>query len=273
MTPAKSFPICISPSHHYDPRISGNIVVWYDDRNGNEDIYGFDLSTKSEFPICTDEAEQEDVTISDNVIIWVGHRNGVYIYNIYGYDLSTKTEFYITNIRPPTGPWRGPNIDGDFIVWEDDLKGYWEKYGYDIRGYNLATGTQFPICTNEAYQGWADICGNIVVWQDKRNGNSDIYGYDLSARVEFPICTELHEQAKPLVSGSRVVWLDKRHSWWEKELNYWFYGYDLSTGTEFPIIRYDAIFSMALQDFDGDTIVYYDMEGEGSWKIMGLRLP
>ena len=75
------------------------------------------------------------------------------------------------------------------------------------------------------------------------------------------------------MSGSRVVWLDKRHSWWEKELNYWFYGYDLSTGTEFPIIRYDAIFSMALQDFDGDTIVYYDMEGEGGWKIMGLRLP
>ena len=113
----------------------------------------------------------------------------------------------------------------------------------------------------------------MIAWQEERNGNSNIYGYDLSARTEFPICTELHEQANPLVSGTRVVWLDKRHSWWEEELNYWFYGYDLATGTELPIARYDAIFSMGLQDFDGDTIVYYDMSGEGSWKIMGLRLP
>ena len=315
MTAAKPFPICISPSGHHNPQISGSIVVWYDDRNGNWDIYAFDLSQNSEFAICINEAKQEDVAISGNIIIWIDHRNGLSIYDIYGHDLSTKREFHITNIRQPTGPWRGPNIDGDFIVWEDDLKGYWEKYGYDIRGYNLATGTQFPICanpsqqacpkvsgdivvwtderngngdiygynlstktefpicTNEAYQGWADICGNIVVWHDARNGNYDIYGYDLSTGTEFPICTELHEQAKPLVSGTRVVWLDKRHSWWEEELNYWFYGYDLSTGTEFPIAGYDAIFSMGLQDFDGDTIAYYEMPGEGSWKIMGLTLP
>jgi len=44
-------------------------------------------------------------------------------------------------------------------------------------------------------------------------------------------------------------------------------------GQSFPITRYDAIFGMGLQDFNGDIIVYYDMEGEGSWKIMGLRLP
>ena len=131
----------------------------------------------------------------------------------------------------------------------------------------------FSICVECSQPRCPRISENMIVWQDERNGNSDIYGYDLSARTEFPICTELHEQANPLVSGTRVVWLDKRHSWWEEELNYWFYGYDLATGTELPIARYDAIFSMGLQDFDGDTIVYYGMSGEGSWKIMGLRLP
>ena len=315
MTAAEVFSICSKPSQHYDPRISENIVVWHDNRNGNYDIYGFDLSAKNDSPICTDVEEQQDAAISGNIIIWVDHRKGVYVYDIYGYDLSTETEFLITNIRQPTGPWRGPNIDGNLIVCEDDTKGYWEKYGYDICGYNLATKTglpicvnpshqacpkvsgnivvwtddrngngdiygydlstqtEFAICTNEAYQGWADIRGNIVVWQDERNGNSDVYGYDLSTGIEFPICTEPHEQVGPLVSGNVVVWEDRRHSWWQEKLDFWFYGYNLSTETEFPVARYDAIFGMGLQDFDGDTIVYYDMEGEGSWKIMGLRLP
>ncbi len=162
----------------------------------------------------------------------------------------------------------GPRVSGDTVVWTDDRNGNGDIYGYD-----LSTNKEFPICTNEAYQGWADIRDNIVVWQDERNGNSDIYGYDLCTGTEFPICTELHRQIKPLVSGNMVVWGDSRHSWWEEELNYWFYGYNLSTGTEFPIARYDAIFGMGLQDFDGDIIVYYDMLEEGSWKIMGLRLP
>jgi len=130
----------------------------------------------------------------------------------------------------------------------------------------------FSICTKPSHHYSPRISGDLVAWEDERNGNSDIYGYDISTGTEFPICTELHEQEKPRVSGNIVVWEDERHSWWEEELNYWFYGYGLSTRTEFPIARYDAIFGMGLQDFDGDIIIYYDMGGEGSWKIMGLRL-
>ncbi|NMC76400.1 MAG: hypothetical protein GYA60_03795, partial [Candidatus Methanofastidiosa archaeon] len=32
------------------------------------------------------------------------------------------------------------------------------------------------------------IYGDIVVWEDNRNGNSDIYGYNLKTGQEFPIC-------------------------------------------------------------------------------------
>jgi len=108
MTAAETFSICAEPSPHYDPRISENIVVWYDNRNGNYDIYGFDLSAKNDFPICTDGEKQEDAAISGNIIIWVDHREGYYIYDIYGYDLSTETEFLVTSIKQPTDPWRGP---------------------------------------------------------------------------------------------------------------------------------------------------------------------
>jgi TolB protein len=314
-TPAEIFPICTKTTKHYDPRISGDIVVWKDERNGNWDIYGFNLSMGSDFPICTNEADQEYASISNNTIIWIDHRRHFNIYDVHSYNLATGTESRITTVRSPSGPWRAPVIDGNYVIWEDDYMFWWEKYGYninvyefdtnrefticddpseqacpkisgdiavwtdfrsgdgDIYGYDLSTKKEFPICTNSAYQGWSDICGSIVVWEDERNGNSDIYSYNLSTGVESPICTEPHDQVKPLVSGDTVVWEDSRHSWWEEELNYWFYGYQLSTETEFPISRYDAIFGMGLQDFNGDTIVYYDMGGEESWDIMGLILP
>ncbi|GAI26441.1 unnamed protein product, partial [marine sediment metagenome] len=57
MTAAETFSICTKPSQHYDPRISENIVVWHGNRNGNYDIYAFDLSAKNDFPICTNNAE------------------------------------------------------------------------------------------------------------------------------------------------------------------------------------------------------------------------
>ncbi|GAG69656.1 unnamed protein product, partial [marine sediment metagenome] len=108
-TDAETFFICTENSHHYNPRIDGEFVVWQDECNGNMDIYGFDLSTKSEFPICTNESKQEHVAISGNIIIWVDHRKRSSDYDIYGYDLSNKSEFFINSIRKPTGPWRGPD--------------------------------------------------------------------------------------------------------------------------------------------------------------------
>jgi beta propeller repeat protein len=53
VTVSEAFPICIAAGDQFDPAISGDTVVWYDGRNGNADIYGYDLSAHSEFPICT----------------------------------------------------------------------------------------------------------------------------------------------------------------------------------------------------------------------------
>jgi beta propeller repeat protein len=165
------FPICTQGNDQYDPAIYGNIVVWYDSRNGNEDIYGYNLSTSTEFPICTQGNDQYDPAIYGNIVVWYDSRNGNY--DIYGYNLSTSTEFPICTQGNNQGY---PAIYGNTVMWRDSRNG-----NGDIYGYNLSTSTEFPICTQGSGQGGPAIYGNIVVWFDSRNGNYDIYGARLPA--------------------------------------------------------------------------------------------
>jgi beta propeller repeat protein len=56
------------------PDISGHLVVWQDDRNGNFDIYGYNLITRQEFQITTDGADQTNPAISGSLVVWEDSR-------------------------------------------------------------------------------------------------------------------------------------------------------------------------------------------------------
>ena len=70
------FPICTDGAAQYTPVVSGNYVAWVDERNGDQDIYGYNLSTDTEFGICTNAAAQEQPDISDGFVVWVDRRTG-----------------------------------------------------------------------------------------------------------------------------------------------------------------------------------------------------
>ena len=204
----KQFPIYTQSGGQFSPVISGDIVVWADNRNGNGDIYGYDLSTGTEFPICTDPALQGNPCIDGQVVVWEDNRNSsdpdIYNFDIYGYDLSTKSEFSIcTN----SAPQYRPDVSGNIVVWQDN-----RNSSPDIYGYNLSTETEFVVCNNSDHQICPSISGDIVVWEDRKWKGYDIeaglYGYDLSTQSEFTICPHGgdYDIETPSLSGSIVVW-------------------------------------------------------------------
>jgi beta propeller repeat protein len=59
-----------------NPDIYEHIVVWQDNRNGNWDIYGYNLITRREFQITNDPADQMSPTIGGDYVAWVDMRTG-----------------------------------------------------------------------------------------------------------------------------------------------------------------------------------------------------
>ncbi|MHC4477338.1 MAG: right-handed parallel beta-helix repeat-containing protein [Planctomycetota bacterium] len=157
------------PGNKWEPDVFADVVVWGDHRNGNWDVYGYDLTAMSEFAIATGPAYQRSVAVYGNKVVYENWRsNGNRGIGIY--DLVTQEHTY----HLTAGYCEWLNIYGTVVVW-----GNYGKHGTDIYGYRIFTGEEFPICTDAGWQYQPAIYRDRVVWGDDRDGGfseRDIYG-------------------------------------------------------------------------------------------------
>lgn len=156
----------------------------------------------------------------------------------------------------------GPEISGDIAVWGDGRNG--GAYDSDIYACDLATGREFPICTEPHRQWRPSVSNGIVVWKDERNEYAgDIYGYDIKRGAEFAVCTKPGAQTDPSISARYVVWADFRN------LNSDIYACDLTTGREFPICTEPH--NQWSPRVCGDLVVWADTRNDsGYWSNLDI---
>ena len=58
-----------------NPVTYGNTIVWQDNRNGNWDIYAYDLITRQQIH-TTNKSDQVAPAIYGNKFVWTDYRNG-----------------------------------------------------------------------------------------------------------------------------------------------------------------------------------------------------
>jgi len=240
-TPIKSDPLKITETRittsgaAAEPAIYDDKIVWQDNRNGNYDIYMYNLSTNMETQITDNESDQQCPSIYGDRIIWMDSRNETG--EIYIYNLSTFKESQVATTH--SVQWK-PLIYGDKIVWLDESNGTDEIYVY-----NFSTSKETQITTTSSAKQTPSIYGDRIVWMDCRNENYDIYMYDLSISKEYQITTDKSDQDQPAIYGDIIVWLDSRDGY-----DWYLYMYNLSTFTEtkvtskpagFPVIYGDRI--------------------------------
>src|SRR6266576_4319752 len=196
--------ITTDPHDQERAAISGDRIVWLDSRNGNNDIYMFDLATGTARQVTTDPNDQAAPAISGDRIVWQDARNGggdIYMFDMF--DLASGTERRITT----TSNASSPAISADRIVWTDGRNG-----NFDIYMYDLATGTERRITAASTASSFSPaISGDRIVWTDTRNGNLDIYMFDLATGTERQITTNPSNQSTPVISGDRIAWTDVRN--------------------------------------------------------------
>ena len=232
--------------------MAGDYIVWSDDRNGNLDIYGYQISTATEFPISTAGGTQRSPKISGDYVVWEDYRNGNA--DIYAYRVSTGTVFAITTAAQNQ---RYPQIDGDYVVWQDERNG-----DADIYAYQFSTGTELPVSTATDNQWYPQISGDYIVWQSYQGGVSDIHGYQISSASSFVISSAGGSQYDPAISGNYVVWVDNRNG--SDDI----YGYNLATSSEFLISA--AANQQQRPRVAGDYAVWQDYRN-GNYDIYAYR--
>ncbi|WP_346434793.1 Ig-like domain-containing protein [uncultured Methanoculleus sp.] len=220
------------PASQERPSISGNYIVWQDNRHGNWDIYLYERSTGNETRLTTDTGDQWLPIVRGNYIAWYDDSNSGRR-NVVLYDIAAGTVKEIIDcdaqiIPDGTSTAFKPALSEDYVAWV-------ERADKRVHYYEIATGRTGTVSTSTAPQFWPSLStGNLIAWEDYRHGtlNPDIYIADLDnlSAGERQITTDMTEQVAPAISGNLVAWEDKRGA------PRGIFMYDLSTGKEMSVV-------------------------------------
>lgn len=112
-----------------------------------------------------------------------------------------------------------PDVDGDWVVWEEYSGGAWHVWGQRISG-----GAARRLSTRSANQRGPRINANTMVWYEESGTNADVWAYNIPTGTEVQLTNHASPQYEPGIAGNRIVWSDYRNGNWD------IYTYDTNNG-------------------------------------------
>lgn len=184
------------------PRLSGNIVVWADNRAGNDNwnIYAYDINNATELVITDAPGNQMDPQIDSPWIVWWDYQERIYLYN-----LETNQQQTILTTHGARLP--DVSVADHLVIWQDMRNGNWDLYGFD-----LSLQQEIPFIVAPRDQENAIIDQGVIAFQSKTEGGTfNINLLDLASKQTFPIEQYSSPQLQPALSNGLVVWQDTRN--------------------------------------------------------------
>ncbi|MFH1381958.1 MAG: hypothetical protein ABIH70_03595 [Chloroflexota bacterium] len=255
--PSQNVPVVTAPgtqdgSSSTSDGSGGIIMVWHDNRSGNNDIYaqqlnaaGFPQWAADGVPICMADGNQISPRITSDgaggaFISWQDYRNGT-DYNIYAQRINSSgvTQWSPNGIAINAAAnnqdsirMLGDGSGGAIFVWRD-----WRDHpNADIYAQRIdSSGTLqwaadgMPVCVDSVNQSSPQARGDgaggaFIVWSDDRNGSGDIYAQRINSTGApewvtngVPVCTAGGNQSNPGQTGDGadgviVTWEDESNS-------------------------------------------------------------
>ena len=202
---------CIESSVYSDenpsPMVSNGRIVWADYRNGNADIYLYDVNTGSEQDIYVGPGEQTEPFMDGDRVVWEDFQNDTS--EIMAYNLATSQSLQISD---DSNLDFSPSVGGNWVA-------YLENTGININDvwlYNLGTGQRLLLDGgNFLSWGTPHIEGNLVVWNrwdwHVQDAHSQIYLRDLINGNTYTISDGSSDATHPVISAGRIIWFDDRN--------------------------------------------------------------
>ncbi|MHC4617620.1 MAG: hypothetical protein ACYTEQ_07685 [Planctomycetota bacterium] len=152
--------VCQEVGNQWHPQIDGETIVWEDFRNGDGDIYGYDLTSQTEFHVYVGSQDQVRPDVSGSWVVWANNDTQNGRWGIYGTDLAEFPGGTIyTMADEPGSDQTYPAISGDKVVWHDNRTGNWDIYGGDLTAHST-----FIIQATVSDERMPAVSDNFVVW-------------------------------------------------------------------------------------------------------------
>jgi beta propeller repeat protein len=193
------------PGNQYDPAISGNIVVFTDDRAGDTDVYYVDLATGVEHPVAVAPGNQELTGVSGSQIVYTDYRD----VDVYLFDVATGIGTNLTGFEK-TALGRGynavdPSISGSLVAWQQDASGPME-----IAARNLATGEERSVSGVDPlmYNERPSAGGEWITWDrcPVSGGVCTVDAYNWATQETRLIAAGTTDNQMPSTDGVHVVY-------------------------------------------------------------------
>ncbi|MCE7986420.1 MAG: hypothetical protein DYG89_35055 [Caldilinea sp. CFX5] len=202
LTTGAIFTVTTNQSDLSRPRLSNGVVVWADNRAGNQEwnIYAYDLLRATELVISDAPGNQSDPQIDWPWVVWWDYQERIYLYN-----LETQQQQTILATRGA----RLPDVsaaDG-LVIWQDARNGNWDLYGYDLRQQQ-----EVPLLIAPRDQENAVIDDGVIAYQERTEGSAwNAALLDPVRKASFLIEAQAANQTQLALSQKLVVWQDIRN--------------------------------------------------------------
>jgi beta propeller repeat protein len=151
-------------------------------------------------------------------------------------------------------------VSGDVVVYND-------LHRADVIVYSLSTGeTANLTAAARSVSLKPAVDGDLVAWEDRRDGNLEIYALDLSTGEERRVTDAPAVDTRPAISDGQIVW--ERCS-----VRCDVYLYDWTTEVTTQITTTAGMWNARRPDIDGHTIVYEAYEDTRERDIVAYDIP
>ena len=213
----RPFPICIQMGGQAGPEIAGAMAVWTDNRNGNLDIYGKNLSTGHGYAVCTNDAQQDNPSVTRYVValgkvhyvaVWVDKRNhpsGEFERHLRARHHQAARVFKVA-VRS-----HDQVVPGDRGQLGDLDRGRRRPAGpYRIKARDLEAGVTYLISTSDVLSTVSidrrTVGTRAVYTAVYTSGKGNISGRNVPDGAPFIVSQRSTFEWMPDISHNRVVW-------------------------------------------------------------------
>ena len=141
----------------YNPDIYDNNIVWHDQRNGNWEIYIYDISTKTEKRLTYEKQHSFCPKIDKNKVVYYYHDRYTDYWSARLYDLDTEEQ---TIIGERTFGDSHPDVYGERIVWISRENGGPKIRVMDNSIMGLPSNVKIDLGADGSYE--LEISGDMV---------------------------------------------------------------------------------------------------------------